>query len=147
MKLLDMSLRKWYRLIAIPVMLCAFGLQAQEAGELNSIESLSASSDNGMLVVRVGLKSSPQGQPASFTINTPPRIAFDFPNTENGLGASVKNFGEGDLRSANIVQAGNRTRLVINLAQMAGYDTRVEGNEVLITLQQKGVGGGAAPVA
>lgn len=128
-------------------MLCAFSLLAQEGGELNSIETLSASNENGKLVIRVGMKSSPLGQPAAFTINTPPRIAFDFPNTENGLGTSVQTFGEGDVRSANIVQAGSRTRLVINLAQMVGYDTQVEGSEVLITLQPKGVGGGAAPVA
>jgi type IV pilus assembly protein PilQ len=147
MKLLNMSSQKLSRLMAIPFILCALSLQAQEAGELNSIDSLSASNDNGKVVIRVGMKSTPSGQPAAFTINTPPRIAFDFPNTENGLGASVQTFGEGDLRSANIVQAGSRTRLVINLAQMAGYDTRVEGNEVLITLQPKGVGGGAAPIA
>ena len=147
MKQFDMSSHKLRQLLALPLMLCAFGLQALEGGDINSIESLSASSDNGKLVVRVGMKTAPQSQPAAFTINTPPRIAFDFPNTENGLGTSVQTFGEGDLRSANIVQAGNRTRLVINLSQMAGYDTRVEGNEVLITLQPKGVGGGDAQVA
>jgi type IV pilus assembly protein PilQ len=147
MKLLVMSLPKWSRLIAASLMLCAFGLQAQEETGLNRIESLTARAEDGKFVVRVGLKSAPKSQPAAFTINTPPRIAFDFPDTENGLGAAVQTFGDGEIRSANIVQAGNRTRLVINLEQMAGYDTRVEGNEVLITLQPKGIGGGAAPVA
>jgi type IV pilus assembly protein PilQ len=127
--------------------LCSFSAFALDSAEsANSIESISASSESGKLVVKVGLKSAPQGQPAAFTISTPPRIAFDFPNTANGLGTSMQTFGEGDLRSANIVQAGNRTRLVINLAQMVGYDTSVEGNDVLITLQPKGVGGGAEPV-
>ncbi|MDD2699895.1 MAG: type IV pilus secretin PilQ [Sideroxydans sp.] len=147
MKLHNVSSHKLSRLLAIPLMLCAFGLMAQEGPELNSIESLSASNDNGKLVIRVSMKSTPQAQPAAFTINTPPRIAFDFPNTENGLGASMQTFGEGVVRSANIVQAGSRTRLVINLAQMAGYDTLVEGNDVLITLQPKGEGGTVAPVA
>ncbi|HYR05123.1 MAG TPA: type IV pilus secretin PilQ, partial [Gallionella sp.] len=72
-----------------------------------------------------------------FTINTPPRIALDFPNTTNGLGKSVQDFNEGDLRNANIVQAGNRTRLVINLNQMLAYDTKIDGNSLLITLQGK----------
>jgi len=147
MKLLDMSANKISRVIAMAVALCSFSALALDSAEsTNSIESISASSESGKLVVKVALKSPPKGQPAAFTINTPPRIAFDFPNTENGLGTSMQTFGEGDLRSANIVQAGNRTRLVINLAQMVGYDTRVDGNDVLITLQPRGVGGGTEPV-
>jgi type IV pilus assembly protein PilQ len=147
MKLLEMSANKISRAIAMALALCSFSAFALDSAEsANSIESISASSESGKLVVKVGLKSAPQGQPAAFTISTPPRIAFDFPNTANGLGTSMQTFGEGDLRSANIVQAGNRTRLVINLAQMVGYDTSVEGNDVLITLQPKGVGGGAEPV-
>lgn len=147
MKLLDMSANKISRVIAMTVALSSFGALALDSSEAtNSIESISASSESGKLVVKVALKSPPKGQPAAFTINTPPRIAFDFPNTENDMGTSMQTFGEGDLRSANIVQAGNRTRLVINLAQMVGYDTRVDGNDVLITLQPRGVGGGAEPV-
>lgn len=147
MKLRDISANKISRVIAMAVALYSFSALALDSSEsTNSIESISASSESGKLVVKVALKSPPKGQPAAFTINTPPRIAFDFPNTENGMGTSMQTFGEGDLRSANIVQAGNRTRLVINLAQMVGYDTRVDGNDVLITLQPKGVGGGAEPV-
>jgi len=152
MKQFNKATRGFIRLFAIVFSVCAFSAQAQDvtpAGEeLNSIQSISATSAvGGKIVVKIGLKASPAGQPAAFTINTPPRIAFDFPNTANGLGKSMQEFGEGDLRSANIVQAGSRTRLVINLVQMVSYDTRVDGNDVLITLQPKGVGGGAEPVA
>lgn len=152
MKRLEMVQHKLIRVFATLLAVCAFSVQAQEqeggADAVNSIQTISAGSEqDGKLVIKVGLKSPPKGQPAAFTINTPPRIAFDFPNTENGLGTSMQTFGEGDLRSANIVQAGNRTRLVINLAQMVGYDTRIEGNEVLITLQPKGRVGGVATVA
>ena len=104
----------------------------------NSIQSLSVSSaQDGKLVLQVGLKNAPAGLPLNFTINTPPRIAFDFANTTNDLGKSVQEFSEGDLRSANIVQAGTRTRLVVNLNQMMVYDTKIEGNNLLITLQGK----------
>jgi type IV pilus assembly protein PilQ len=85
--------------------------------------------------------------PNGFTINTPPRIAFDFPNTANGLGKSAQDFSEGDLRSANIVQAGSRTRLVVNLNQMLSYDTKIEGNSLLITLQSKSSGAGLVSTA
>ncbi len=104
----------------------------------NSIQSLSVSSaQDGKLVLQVGLKNALAGLPLNFTINTPPRIAFDFANTTNELGKSVQEFGVGDLRSANIVQASNRTRLVVNLNQMLVYDTRIDGNNLLITLQAK----------
>ncbi len=151
MKHLNRAVAGLIHLFVIAFALSSFTTQAQdspEVGELNSIQSITAQSETGgNLVVKIGLKDAPIYQPAAFTINTPPRIAFDFPNTTNGLGKSMQEFAEGDLRSANIVQAGNRTRLVINLAQMLSYDTRIEGNDVLITLQPKGVGGGAAPVA
>ncbi len=35
----------------------------------------------------------------------------------------------------NIVQAGDRTRLVMNLAKPLGYDTKIDGKNVIITLQ------------
>ncbi|WP_407898693.1 type IV pilus secretin PilQ [Ferrigenium sp. UT5] len=146
MKQLKIRVRRFLQLLLMVPALCAFGAYAQQEGEVagtNSIQSLSVSTEqDGKLTLKVGLKLPPKGQPAAFTINTPPRIAFDFPNTENGLGTSLQTFGDGDLRSANIVQAGSRTRVVINLAQMVGYDTRTEGNDVLITLQPKGLVGG-----
>lgn len=116
------------------------GVNAENAGvdEGNSILSLSATpSAGGKVVLKIGLKAPLVNQPAAFTINTPPRIAFDFPNTANGLGKSAQDFGEGGLRGVNVVQAGSRTRLVVNLNQMLSYDTQIEGNDLLITLQEK----------
>jgi type IV pilus assembly protein PilQ len=116
----------------------ALTAHAQNNPDANSIQSLSVSGAvGGKLVIKVGLKSALANPPAGFSINTPPRIAFDFPNTANGLGKSTQEFGEGALRSANIVQAGNRTRLVVNLNEMLSYDTQIEGNTLLITLQGK----------
>jgi type IV pilus assembly protein PilQ len=113
----------------------------------NSILSLSATpTAAGKLVLKVSLKNPLVNQPASFTINTPPRVAFDFPNTGNGLGKTTQEFGEGDLRAVNVVQAGGRTRLVVNLNQMLSYDTQIEGNDLLITLQGKIATGSTEPV-
>jgi type IV pilus assembly protein PilQ len=55
--------------------------------------------------------------PAAFSVAKPARMAFDFPNTTNGLGKSSQAYNEGDLKSANIVQAEDRTRVVLNLQQ------------------------------
>ncbi|MDO8349764.1 MAG: type IV pilus secretin PilQ [Gallionella sp.] len=107
----------------------------------NTITALSVTdSGSGAIVIKVELAEPLANLPAGFTINTPPRIALDFPDTANGLGKSVQNFAVGELRSANIIQAGTRTRLVINLNQMLSYDTRLDGNNVLITLRGKVAG-------
>ncbi len=92
---------------------------------------------NGTSLVKVELNQPLVGVPAGFVVNTPPRIAFDLLNTSNGLGKSTQEFAEGDLRSAHIIQAGNRTRLVLNLNQMLLYDTKIEGNNLLISLRGK----------
>ncbi|MDO8812369.1 MAG: type IV pilus secretin PilQ [Gallionella sp.] len=132
------------RLLGIFIMLGILCAQAQ-ADTQNSITALGISNTgSGKTIIKVELTQPLANSPAGFTINNPPRIAFDFPNTANGLGKSMQDFSEGDLRSANIVQSGNRTRLVINLNQMLAYDTRIDGNSVLITLQGKAVGSTAA---
>jgi type IV pilus assembly protein PilQ len=140
--------RNIIRLAIVALSIWAVGANADiSGGDTNSILSLSASpAVDGKLVLKVALKNALVNQPAAFTINTPPRIAFDFPNTENGLGKSTQEFGEGDLRTVNVVQAGSRTRLVVNLSQMLSYDTQIEGNNLLITLQGKPATGSTEPV-
>ncbi|CAH1089900.1 type IV pilus secretin family protein [Candidatus Nitrotoga sp. 1052] len=104
----------------------------------NSIQSLSVSAaPGGKLVLKMGLKNALANPPLNFAISNPARIVFDFPNTTNGLGKSTQKFGIGELRSANIVQSGNRTRLVVNLNQILVYDAHTQGTNLLITLHGK----------
>ena len=104
--------------------------------QANAIEAINVSpAAGGKVVVKVTLKQAPASAPAGFTINNPPRIAFDFPNTGSALGRSTQEVGEGDLRSINVVQAGDRTRLVFNLSRASSYDTQIDGRALLITLQ------------
>ncbi|MFZ5503795.1 MAG: type IV pilus secretin PilQ [Pseudomonadota bacterium] len=118
------------------VLLGALVAPAAFAATQNSITGLDVSSvANGITVIKVEMAQPLVNPPAGFTVNTPPRIALDFPNTVNGLGKTSKEFIEGDLRSANIIQAGSRTRLVINLSQMLTYETKIDGNSLLISLQ------------
>lgn len=104
----------------------------------NSITGVSASNaGNGTVVLKVDLTQPLAALPNGFSINTPPRIAFDFSNTANSVGKTAQDINEGDLRSVNFIQAGTRTRLVINLNQMNGYETKVDGNSLIITLKSK----------
>lgn len=103
---------------------------------LNAVESVGVSRlVGGEVVVKVGLKHALSTPPEIFTIGTPPRIALTFLKTTNGLGRKSQDFAEGELRSATIVQAADRTRLVLNLNKMLTYDTpKIEGNNLIITL-------------
>ncbi len=108
----------------------------QGAAPQNRIESLDYTTlQSGKILISAKLKQPLENSPAGFAVNNPPRIALDLPGTANGLGKNTIVVNEGVLRNLNIVQAGNRTRLVINLTKPAGYETRIEGSTLLITLQ------------
>ncbi|MBI5923411.1 MAG: type IV pilus secretin PilQ [Betaproteobacteria bacterium] len=108
------------------------GTPAAEAAAQNAIESLQVSQQGGGTVVKLTLKQALTGQPASFSISNPARLVFDFAATANNLGRNAQQVNEGELRSINIVQVADRTRLVLNLRQMTAYQTRLEGNAMII---------------
>jgi type IV pilus assembly protein PilQ len=120
----------------------AFALAPLVWGQ-NSIENLGVTQSGGQVLVRVTMKGPIAAAPGSFTIANPARIAFDFPGTNNALGRNSQDIGEGVLRSMNVVQAGDRTRLVLNLRNLVPYETKIDGSNLLITL----VATGGAPQA
>ena len=76
----------------------------------------------------------PASEPGSFTIDNPARIALDFPNTSSGLGWKNQNVGIGMAKSITAVEAGNRTRVILNLVQLIPFETTTEGRNVIVTL-------------
>ncbi|WP_434704685.1 type IV pilus secretin PilQ [Pseudomonas sp. Z1-12] len=92
---------------------------------------------------RVELKltfDGPPPTPRGYTTEQPARIALDLPGVTNQLASRSRDLGGGNARSATVVEAGDRTRLIIGLTQLAPYDTRVEGNNLFVV-----VGKGGAP--
>ena len=117
-------------------------IKAENGGAGNVIQSVDVSTQGGTVTVKLGLKEALPNPPASFTVNNPPRVALDFPNTANGLGKSTQDVNQGDLRTIRFGQSGGRTRVVFNLAKMVKYDTRMDGNTVVVTLQGNGATAG-----
>ena len=112
----------------------------------NSIEAVNVSAQQGgSTLVKITLKGTPAATPASFVVNNPPRIAFDFPGTTNGSGKTTHEIGEGDVRRINIVQAGDRSRLVLETSRQLGYDAKIEGNTILVTLGGSASAGTSTP--
>ena len=120
-------------------LLTLLGSGAAFAQATNSIDAMTVSKGaSGRTIVKFVLKNALANPPAGFAIATPPRIALDFPDTGNGLGATQRNVDDVALRSVNVVQAGNRTRVVFNLNRPQTFETQLEGNAVLVTLIDQG---------
>ena len=99
-----------------------------------AIEAITGSIQGGSEVIRIDLSQPLAAAPTGFSIQSPARIALDFPGVTNGLGRSVTEINQGNLKSVNVVQAGDRTRVVLNLKQSAGYRTQVQGKTLLVLL-------------
>ncbi len=111
----------------------------------NAVQSVETTTlPGGKVVVRVNLKKALTATPAGFTVGNPPRIALDLPDTGNAMGRNTVEANLGPLSNVNVVQAGTRTRLVLNLNKSVEYDTTIEGKSLLIALGE--VGAVAAPV-
>ena len=79
----------------------------------------------------------PAPAPKSFAITNPARITLDFPATQSQLQRRYFQFGSGVARSVNAAQARDRTRIVVNLAQMMDYQTFADGNTLVLKLTPK----------
>lgn len=114
---------------AIVATLAATAAMAQSA-----IEAVTGTMQGGAEVVRVELSQPLAAVPTGFAIQSPARIALDFPGTTNSMGRSVVDVNQGNLKSINIVQAGDRSRLVLNLKQATSYQAEVQGKTLIISL-------------
>ncbi|WP_068174427.1 type IV pilus secretin PilQ [Hydrogenophaga taeniospiralis] len=112
----------------------------------NAIQSLTASVQGGVEVLRIDTAEPLSGVPAGFAIQSPARIALDFPGVINGIGRNVIELNHGNVRSANVVQVGDRTRVVINLKNPSAYHAKVDGRS-LVVLLEKSQSGVPAPTS
>lgn len=78
-------------------------------------------------------------EPKVFQTDNPARIALDFAGVKNGLDKKSFSINKGAASSVYVVEAGGRTRVVINLIQSVPYQTSVDGNKILITLSEGNV--------
>ena len=114
------------------------------------IEAITSSQQSGSEVVRIELSEALTAVPAGFSIQIPPRIAIDLPGVGSTLGRSSVEINSGNLRSINVAQAADRTRLVLNLKQAATYRAQLDGKALLIMVDSGGLSTAtvaAAPVS
>ena len=133
------ALSVWRRLFSgLALAMLAVCSYAQTA-----IESVSGSLQGGTEVIRIDLSQPLSAVPSSFSIQSPARIALDFPGVSNAMGRSTVEVNQGNLRSISVVQAGDRTRVVLNLKQPTAYKAQIQGKSLLVVLDTVAA---AAPV-
>ena len=104
----------------------------------NAIESITANQQGSNVILKVQMKNPPAKLPIGFSITNPARIALDFGKTTNATGSSTRELNLGDLRSINVVEAGDRARLVLNLKRPLNFATAIDGNAVIVTVDGSG---------
>jgi len=107
---------------------------AQTAAAANRVERVDATHTAVGVLLTIEMKEPLKEAPPSFSIANPARIAIDLAGTENALGRNAVEFNQGDLRSVNIVQAQDRTRLVLNLRRALNHSVSVDGKIIQVAL-------------
>src|SRR5574344_708086 len=111
--------------------LMAVSASAALAADLNALDVATLPGD------RVELKltfDEPVTAPRGYTIDQPARIALDLPGVSNKLKNKHQELGSGNTRSVTVVEAQQRTRVIINLTSLTSYNTRVEGNNLYVVV-------------
>ncbi|MEB0026689.1 type IV pilus secretin PilQ [Pseudomonas sp. MH9.2] len=104
---------------------------------------------------RVELKltfDGPIPAPRGYTTEQPARIALDLPGVTSQLATKSRDLGVGNARSVVVVEAKDRTRVIINMTVLAPYSSRVEGNNLFVVVGQgaasaQGIKPSAAPTS
>jgi type IV pilus assembly protein PilQ len=122
--------RTWQVCVGFVLAGVALSAQAQTV-----VEAVSSSIQGGVEVVRVDFSQPLDAVPAGFAIQAPARIALDIPGASNGLGRSTVDINQGNVRSVNVVQAGERTRLVLNLKSPTAYKAQLVGKSLMVSLE------------
>jgi len=123
-----------YAVAIVATCLVAASPVRAEATATNAIEAVNVAQQGNETAIRIDLREALATPPAGFAVANPARIAFDFPSTANALGKTTQMLNEGDLRSVNVVQVADRTRLVLNLVRNMNYRTRIDGKALYVTL-------------
>jgi len=91
----------------------------------------------GSVELHMDFGNGPVPQPKIFTTGNPPRIAVDFADTDNAAARHL-DIGKGSTSGVSAVAAGGRTRVVIELMRESSYRSRVEGNSLILTVNNGG---------
>lgn len=102
-----------------------------EAATLNTIDSVALPGDK--VEIKLTFDTAPP-DPLGYTIENPARIALDLNGVNNGMKSKYHTIGTGNARSLTVMEVKDKTRVIVNLAHLAGYKTRRENNSLIVTI-------------
>lgn len=137
-----LGLHMLHRFVLLAALALGVNAQAQTV-----IESVTGSVQGGTEVVRIDLSKALTAVPTGFAIQSPARIALDFPGVASGVGRSNIDINQGNLKTVSVVQAGERTRVVLNLKYPTAYTAEIQGKSLLVVLSPAAPTAPAATVA
>jgi len=120
------------RLLGVVAVLgLAFGASAHAENVLEDVTHTALPGGKVDVTLRF---SEPVAAPQAFSTETPPSIALDFANTRNGFPQRRLEIGAGATSSVSVLEAAGRTRVVVDLFRAAGYATRINGKELILSV-------------
>jgi type IV pilus assembly protein PilQ len=134
----------------LSVVLTASGwsIAADLPAATNQLQSVDVTTlPGGRLNLQLQLTQPLATPPVSFTLSNPPRIVFDLPNAANATGKNVVPVNQGVLKSIQVAQASDRTRVVLNLSKPVQHQLQVQDQALVVGLAQEGAEVPAAAVA
>jgi type IV pilus assembly protein PilQ len=135
----------WRRALGFAAGLIAAGWSFSAAAQ-SAVESVTGSIQGGVEVVRIDFSQPLTAVPAGFAIQAPARVVLDIPGARNAMGRSTQEINQGNIRSVNVVQSGDRARVVLNLKTPAAFHAQLQGKSLLVVFDQV-TAAGPAPAA
>lgn len=115
---------------------CLLWLSQPAWAESNTIEDLKVSQGQAdSQVLKVTFKESLTATPAAFMTSNPNRLVIDLPGTASALGRHAEQVDKGNIRNVQVMQAGERSRLVVNLSGPTEYELKTDRNYLLVSLR------------
>ncbi|MFT4045100.1 MAG: type IV pilus secretin PilQ [Solimonas sp.] len=125
---------RWSKPVAGLLLASAAGM-AQAQGPAHLLQGLDFVAQQGDRVLLTLTLSDAVPQPAVFTTDKPARISIDLPDTGVALADRYRKIGVGNVAGIAAVEAGGRTRVVIELTQTVPYQLRTEDNKLLVQVE------------
>lgn len=134
--------------LSVALVALAGEVAAEPPAATNQLQAVDVTAlPGGRLNVQLQMAQPLASAPVSFTLSNPPRIVFDIPNATNATGKNVLSVNQGVLKSVQVAQASDRSRVVLNLSKPVQHELQVQDQTLLVGLTQEGAEVPVAAVA
>ncbi len=130
-KIMSRTIRHTLLRWAAGAMLGLIAVSWAQAAALKSVNVSRGSNDSQ--VVKISLDTPLAGEPVHFSTSNPHRIVLDLADTRGARLTEAVDMGV--IRNYDVIQAGDRTRVVLNLKGPASYQVRPVGNQILVVVR------------